>query len=101
LVTDDHIVRKYSQIKGNAAERKLEFKLSLKKIRQLLERRTCYYTGVPFDVNDNSPQSRTFDRVDPNVGYIDSNVVACTKAINQLKANLSITEIKALVKKFK
>jgi phage protein U len=53
---------------------------------------------------ENSAKSRgiefglTFNRVDNDRGYVDNNVVACSKWFNQMKSNLTVEEIKLLYK---
>jgi hypothetical protein len=76
--------------------------MSFRRTKQLLMQEKCYYTGaVMTDDNDNKPTQRSFDKIDPNKGYIDSNVVACTCYINCKKSNLTIEEIKLLYNKIK
>lgn len=96
MVTDEQIAHKFLHIKSSASSRGLEFGMTLRKVRSLLNTKTCFYTGVRFTKNPKSNSSLTFDRVDSSVGYIDSNVVACTKRINSLKANLTDKEIEQL-----
>ena len=94
-MNDIIIARKLISIKDSANKRKIPFNMSFSKVKQLMTRKTCYYTGVKFDGH----YVRSFDRVDNNLGYIDTNVVACTVQINGFKANLTIKAINMLTKK--
>lgn len=99
-ITDDEIVRKYIQLKTSAVNRNLQFNMSLKHIKRLLTRKTCYYTGVLF--SKKVPElKKTIDRIDGSKGYTDDNTVACTQRINIFKSNLTPKEIKQLYNKLK
>jgi hypothetical protein len=89
------VAKKMISIKHSAGHRGISFDMSFRKVKQLMTRKTCYYTGVTFG----GENVRSFDRVDNNVGYIDSNVVACTTHINSLKGHLSIRDIRNLNKR--
>lgn len=94
---DLKVARKYIALEQSAKERGLEFSLTIVGLRNLLAAKYCYYTGVEFTKNGGS--SRSIDRVDSSKGYITGNVVACCSRVNQAKADLSLKEIKAMVKK--
>lgn len=91
-MTDIKVAKKLTSIHSSANSRGIEFDLSFKKVKQLLTRKTCYYTGVKF----NNQYKRSFDRVDNTRGYVDDNVVACTTQINESKRDLTMKEIKLL-----
>lgn len=86
----------------SAKDRNLDFSLSFKTVKRLLECKRCFYTNDLFE--EEGPKSRTIDRVDASIGYLENNVVACTSEINSKKVNLTIVEIEMLfhkIKKFK
>ena len=89
---DLKIAKKMVRTSSSARDRGIPFKISYKKMKQLMTRKTCYYTGVVFDKEN----PRSIDRVDNDKGYVDSNVVACTIAINGFKSNFTVKEIKGL-----
>jgi hypothetical protein len=93
---DITVARKLVSIEDSAKKRGVHFNLSFKRCKQLLITKRCYYTGKPFDYKINI---RTFDRVDNSKGYVDDNVVACTKSFNEIKKNLTVDEITLLFKK--
>lgn len=97
-INDIYIAKKLINLQNSAASRSIEFDLSFKKAKQLILAKTCYYTGLKFDEGI-LDTSRTIDRVNSKIGYIDSNVVACTHKMNQKKGNLSIEDITILYKK--
>ncbi len=93
---DDYIIaKKLISIKNSAKDRNIEFDMSFKKIKKLLNKKKCFFSGVLFDELDNK---LSFDRIDNNLGYIDSNVVSCIMKINSMKANLTIENIEMLYK---
>jgi hypothetical protein len=98
-VSDLEVARKMIKIHQSAADRKLDFDLSLETVRKLLTYKTCYYTNREFD--EDGAFSRSFDRVDSSKGYVEGNVVSCTVDINGKKSNLTFDEIEALYHKLK
>lgn len=98
-VSDLEVARKMIKIYQSAADRKLDFDLSLETVRKLLTYKTCYYTNREFD--EEGAFSRSFDRVDSSKGYVEGNVVSCTVDINGKKSNLTFDEIAALYHKLK
>lgn len=98
MVTDDEVVKKYINTQKNAETRGIEFSLSLSKIRKLLNTKTCFYSGVILVKEPNLDNSLTFDRVDNNIGYTDSNTVACSRRINSVKGNVTLQELYFILK---
>lgn len=79
------VLTKRLNILKSANKRGLEFNLTDANIKTLLNKKTCYYTGVAFD-EDNDPMNvRTFERVDDTKGYVKGNVVAVTLRANRIK----------------
>ena len=96
-ISDLEIARKMLKIYQSAQDRKLDFDLGFESVKKLLSYPACYYTGRKFE--EDGPFSRSFDRVDSSIGYIEGNVVACTVDINGKKSNLSVDEIECLYNK--
>lgn len=90
---DARVASKYVQIKNSAKKRGIYFDMSLKRVRQLLLRKRCEITGEIF-IDDHDDLHRSFDRLDNDKGYIDSNVVVCTGQINKIKRDLTVKQIK-------
>ena len=89
--TDEYIARKFLSVLNSAEKRGKEFNLTLKEVKKLLSRKTCYYTGVTlvnYSEEDPVDNARTFDRIDNEQGYVIGNVVACSHWSNQLKNTL-------------
>ena len=93
-VTEEYVARKFISVLTSAERRGKEFNLTLKEVKKLLNRKTCFYTGVkmvnPLKDHEENPieNARTFDRVDNEQGYVIGNVVACSHWSNQLKNTL-------------
>lgn len=102
-MTDLEVVKKMHALNHSANSRSIHFNLSFRTVKKLLSAKRCYYTGVPFQ--DNGEFARTVDRVDNDKGYVDDNVVACTQRINAIKSNMTVEELRAIMrgvqKKFK
>ena len=100
--SDLYVARKLVLIYQSATDRSIEFDMSFKEIKKLLKRKTCYFEpDVVLSSEANSPDQRTFDRLDNDKGYIDGNVVACSKRINSAKADLTVSDINAIYKGLK
>jgi hypothetical protein len=97
-ISDLDLASKMVSLSQNARSRRLEFTLSLPRLRQLMTRRTCFYTGTPLVDDPSSPNHRTIDRMDASLGYTDDNCVACANFFNQKKNNLTISEIEMMYK---
>tara|TARA_R110000744_G_scaffold361666_1_gene469480 strand:- start:512 stop:685 length:174 start_codon:yes stop_codon:yes gene_type:complete len=54
------LAEKYIKKYNNSIDRGLEFSLTLTDLKTLLKKKTCYYTGVPF----NEENFMTLDRID-------------------------------------
>lgn len=76
----------------NAKDRGIDFTLSFRSMKNLLEAKKCYYTGITLTFPDSSEDKSlkatdlTIDRIDSSKGYVSGNVVACSHAFNQLKS---------------
>jgi hypothetical protein len=63
-----------------------------------LQNGKCYYTGLPLEIlkifewKDNFVNSISLDRLDPNKGYIQGNVVFCLYSVNTMKGKLTEQE---------
>ena len=91
---DIEIARKMINLHQSASSRNLEFDLSFETVKKLISHTHCFYTGQEFE--ESGKFGMSVDRLDPNRGYVEGNVVACTVDINAKKANLTILEIKQL-----
>ena len=95
-ITDLDVAKKLLAIKSSADSRGIEFDLSLKAVRKLLNAKKCFISGVVMNRIAGDENQLTFDRLDNSRGYVDDNVVACTLRMNHLKGNLSIDDITQL-----
>ena len=88
---DIDIARKMINLHQSASSRNLEFDLSFETVKELVSTTQCFYTGQTFE--ESGKFAMSVDRLDPNKGYVEGNVVSCTIDINAKKANLTILEI--------
>ena len=99
-LSDVKIASKLLNLKDSASKRNIEFDLSFNKVKQIMNTKRCYFTNEKLVLGDknnsNDDNVLTFDRVDNNIGYIDSNVVACSQSFNKIKSNLTVIQIKQL-----
>ena len=96
-VSDLTVAHKLCSLSDSAKSRGIEFDLSFRTLKILLEKETCYYTGVTFQ--ETGELARSIDRKDNDQGYVDHNVVACTVAFNSKKKDLSLEDIDILYNK--
>ena len=74
-------------IHERAASRKIDFQMTVAGLRRVFTAARCAYTKLPFSETDPNFYP-TLDRVDPNLGYVDGNVVLCSHWANQAKCEL-------------
>lgn len=96
-ITDLLVAKKLLHLAQSAKDRNLDFNLTFKTVKKLLTVKRCYYTNIEFE--ETGANSRTIDRVDASLGYVEGNVVACTQTINGKKVNLTVDEISLLYRK--
>ena len=89
-LTDYIVAKKLIQLKQSADSRGIEFSLSFREVKKLMNAKICFYTKKKFGED---LDARSIDSVDSSIGYVDGNVVACTVDINRKKANLTHDEI--------
>lgn len=77
---DVTVAQKMINLQQSASSRNLEFDLSFNTVKFLMEQTQCFYTGIEFQPDGKF--SFSVDRVDPKIGYIEGNVVACTVDLN-------------------
>jgi hypothetical protein len=99
-MNDLTVARRYIKLYDSAKSRNIPFDLSLKRVKQVLNTKKCYISGVEL-TNQEGDNQRTFDRKDNTLGYTDNNVFACSRKMNGIKANLTIEEIKLLYRAVK
>lgn len=108
-VTDERLVIKWTELRNSAHNRGFEFDVSLKRLRQILNTKRCAFTGVEIHFNPDQSEISvgtgiqahflSIERVDPNIGYIDTNICAMSATINKLKTNLAPIDIIRMARK--
>jgi len=101
MTIDTLIAKKYLALMTSANSRNIEFDLTLADVRKLLTVKKCYYSGVILTDEIDSDNQRSVDRIDNDKGYITGNVVACSRYLNRIKANLTTQDIIYLYKGLK
>ncbi len=56
----------------------------------------CFYTGMPMHWKNKglSRSSVSVDKIIPEIGYMNENVVLCTQRANSIKADMTLAEMK-------
>lgn len=92
------IEARVANIRSRCKRKSLECDIDAGYLKNILEEQQykCYYTGVKLVKNKGRPKynSISFDRVDPNKGYIKTNIVACCYAANSFKGSLELQQFK-------
>lgn len=89
----------YSQIRYNAQYRGLEWNLS-REFFGWISKQPCHYCGVePYQVHEQRRANGAYvfngiDRVDNEVGYIESNCVPCCGKCNYIKSDETVDNFK-------
>lgn len=96
MKNDLRIANKYIKLSVSAKDRNIDFNLSLTKLINIYKSKKCFYTGEILN-----PDNFSIDRVNNDLGYIDSNIVACTSRINQCKGNMTLKDFMLIYKKLK
>lgn len=102
-INDEHLAKKYLMLKARCRAKRIPFNLTLSDIRTIYRRNTCAYTGVNLIINASADNTRlgneaTFDRIEPSKGYVKGNVVLCAHDVNLRKGNLSLDEMRNIIK---
>ena len=74
----------------NAKKRGIDFGLTHTGMKNLLNAKRCFYTGIVLTKSTGKEDELklsdfTIDRIDGSKGYVKGNVVACCHAANQMK----------------
>jgi hypothetical protein len=88
----------FLRTRGNAKARNLEFSIS-KPYYESIAKNNCHYCNKePKQDAQNSvsrcPSYNGLDRINPDYGYVEGNVVSCCKYCNYAKHDLSVKEFK-------
>jgi len=93
----------YLIVKGRKNAKEKGFNLTEKQFKEI-SLKNCFYCNAKPTLTKGHRQWSTYilknglDRVDPNVGYLYSNVVACCKWCNVAKLDRSIEDFKDWIK---
>lgn len=82
--------RKRSECKKHGIKFNLNYEVLLE--QWYYQNGKCYYSDVVLVYGENALNSASLERLDPNIGYIEENVVWSSKAMNWMKNNASYNE---------
>lgn len=85
-MNDAYLAEKYLMKIKNARSRGIDFDLSFTSYKNLMRAKKCFYTQVELSDVDGAENQRTIDRINNKKGYTKGNVVACCRAMNQMKS---------------
>ena len=87
---------KYRALKNN-----IPFDLTEEFVKDLWDKQEgkCYYSGILMTVETTGRHSISLDRVIPEKGYTQDNVVLCSWVVNTMKNNLTVEEFKIIIGK--
>lgn len=92
----NHILKsRVSNIKQRGVPYSKTLKTHLKELWEKQDKK-CYYTGIEMVLHgysDNVKNAMTIDRINPEKGYIEGNVVLCCSIVNKIKQDLSLEEL--------
>lgn len=93
--TNDLIIANhYINLHAEATNNNVKFCLTMEDVKNLLNQKTCYFTGVHFTENGEFVQC--IDRLDNKKDFTTDNVVALTLSFGNKKNKLSIDDIEKL-----
>lgn len=92
-ITYDHVLRKWFNQRKSAHKRGIQFALTPTSIMNMLRAKKCHYSGIELTPGARPGQQQkltdfSIDRVDSSIGYVPGNVVACCRAVNEMKGYL-------------
>ena len=99
---DIDIAKRLMRTEQSANKRGIEFDLSFARLKKILNAKKCFFTGNQL-THDNPEDDNylTLDRIDASRGYVDDNVVACGRAFNMRKGELTVEDVKIISKALK
>jgi hypothetical protein len=92
-LTYDHVLRKWFNQRKSAHKRGIQFALTPTSIMNMLRAKKCHYSGIKLTPGARPGEQQkltdfSIDRIDSSKGYIPGNVVACCRAVNEMKSYL-------------
>lgn len=90
---------RYNRLKARAKTNNILFNLSKDYLLNQYNKQNglCFYTDIFMDYSFETNKSRnrmSIDKIQPELGYIDANVVLCSYRVNSIKLDISLDEMK-------
>ena len=99
---DIDIAKRLVRTQASDKKRSIDFDLSFAKLKRILNAKRCFFTGAKLNYdNPEHDHYLTLDRLDALKGYTDDNLVACGRAFNLRKGELSARDIILMYKGLK
>jgi len=100
-----YLLDKYNRLKIRANKFNIKFKLSKEYFIELYKEQKgkCFYTDIELicKVGEGwNMDSLSTDKIIPEKGYIENNIVFCTQKANTVKCNLTMEELKRWIPKW-
>lgn len=95
---DLKIAHKLVGLSHRCKDKDIEFDLTFSFLKNKYSRKTCEYTGLRFDNNNNK---RSLERINSNKGYTEDNVLIVIERINQAKSDFTEKELESILKAIK
>ena len=97
----------FRQIKNSADHRRIEFNITIDFINELYKTQNvkCALSGLEITLSKSDEHQKTgnytasLDRINPDIGYVESNIQWIHKWVNRMKSNLQEDEFIYLCKK--
>jgi hypothetical protein len=97
----DSLAAIFTLYRRGAVSRGLSFNLKVEDFKAKWESQDglCWYTGIEMTTTVRDPNKVSIDRVDNTQGYTRENTVLCTKRVNLMKREMSVEELRDIVRK--
>jgi len=96
---DKYVQSTMSRLKIRSKKAGVPFELTYQHLLQrwATQDSKCFYTDIPLEIKrfrETKDESPSVDRIVPELGYVDGNVVWCINRINRIKNDVSLEEMK-------
>ena len=88
--------------KYESKKKTIDFNLTEEYLKSIYPKNNkCPLLNIEFKQGKNIPQAPTLDKINPKLGYIKENVIFVSRKANTIKNNLTLEEMKLLLKNWK
>lgn len=87
---DHYVISKWQAKRNDAKQRKIEFAMTFRMMDNILRAKKCAYSGVRLTLcregEESKPSDVSIERVNPDKGYVQGNVIAVCRLANNIKS---------------